>query len=98
MLNATTLTAEQVMAVLLDPLTPASRFLAAGPRVYDGPNSAPMRIPKVDALAAIPCVDLDLEAAPGQYPETRDLPDRRLSSRIQCLAPNVSPAIQDRLG
>jgi len=45
MSNSQELTREQVQAVLLDPLLPASRFLSAGPRIFDSPTGAPLRLP-----------------------------------------------------
>lgn len=43
--NATELTAEQVANILVKPLEAESRFLAAGPRVFD--TASPLRIPKL---------------------------------------------------
>lgn len=45
--NATELVAEQVATVLVQPLEAESRFLAAGPRIYD--TAGPLRIPKMGA-------------------------------------------------
>lgn len=44
--NSGALTYEQVMRVLVQPLTQKSRFLAAGPRIYDADGN-PIRIPKL---------------------------------------------------
>lgn len=66
--NSPELTAEQVQAILIQPLQAASVFLAAGPRVFDT-NGSPVRIPKLVDMDApawvgentlIPEVDADL--------------------------------------
>lgn len=44
------LTAEEVLALLITPLDQASRFLAAGPRVFDSPTGDPLRIPAFDSV------------------------------------------------
>jgi len=43
--NSPELTREQVQAILVMPLTAASVFLAAGPRIFDVTAAGPVRIP-----------------------------------------------------
>jgi hypothetical protein len=50
--NARELTREQVQAILVQPLTAASVFLAAGPRIFDVTAARPVRIPTDTALIA----------------------------------------------
>lgn len=47
--TAPELTAEQVQAILVQPLMAASVFLAAGPRIFDT-NGFPVRIPKLNTM------------------------------------------------
>lgn len=65
--NSPELTAEQIQAVLVQPLMAASVFLAAGPRIFDT-NGSPVRIPKLVSMTVpswvgentlIPEVDAD---------------------------------------
>lgn len=44
--NSPELTAEQVQKILVEPLSAASVFLAAGPRIFDT-NGSPVRVPKL---------------------------------------------------
>ena len=46
--TAPELTAEQVQAILIQPLEAASVFLAAGPRIFD--TAGPLRIPKLNSM------------------------------------------------
>lgn len=48
--NATELVAEQVANILVRPLEDVSRFLAAGPRIFD--TAGPLRIPKMGTATA----------------------------------------------
>lgn len=48
-INSPELTAEQVQAILVQPLMAASVFLAAGPRIFDT-NGSPVRIPKLNSM------------------------------------------------
>jgi HK97 family phage major capsid protein len=50
--NSPELTAEQVQKILVQPLTAASVFLSAGPRVFDVTAAGPVRIPKLDGMTA----------------------------------------------
>ncbi len=45
--SAPELTQEQVQAILIQPLTAASVFLASGPRIFDVTAAGPVRIPKL---------------------------------------------------
>ena len=47
--SASELTAEQVQAILVQPLEQASVFLASGPRIFDGDGNA-IRIPKLTGM------------------------------------------------
>jgi HK97 family phage major capsid protein len=48
--NSPELTAEQVQKILVQPLTAASVFLAAGPRIFDVTAAGPVRIPKLNGM------------------------------------------------
>ncbi len=50
--NSPELTAEQVQAILIQPLTAASVFLAAGPRIFDVTAAGPVRIPTLVGMTA----------------------------------------------
>lgn len=50
--TATELTREQVQAILVQPLTAASVFLAAGPRIFDVTAAGPVRIPTMVGMDA----------------------------------------------
>ncbi len=50
--SAHELTQEQVQAILVQPLTAASVFLASGPRVFDVTAAGPVRIPKLNGMNA----------------------------------------------
>jgi hypothetical protein len=63
MLTASTLTTEQVLAILLDPLQPASRFLAAGPGVFDSPTGAPLLLHSANARAVNIAAEMVLSTA-----------------------------------
>ena len=48
MKNSQELTQEEVLSFLIQPLTTASVFMAAGPRTFDSPKGDPVRIPRFD--------------------------------------------------
>lgn len=50
--SASELTREQVQAILVQPLTAASVFLAAGPRIFDVTAAGPVRIPKLVGMTS----------------------------------------------
>ncbi len=50
--SATALTEDQVQRILIQPLTAASVFLAAGPRIFDVTADGPVRIPKLVSMTA----------------------------------------------
>lgn len=50
--TAPELTREQVQAILVQPLTAASVFLAAGPRIFDVTAAGPVRIPRLVSMTA----------------------------------------------
>jgi HK97 family phage major capsid protein len=50
--NSPELTAEQVQKILVQPLTAASVFLAAGPRIFDVTAAGPVRIPKLNTMGS----------------------------------------------
>jgi len=50
--TAPELTREQVQAILVQPLTAASVFLAAGPRIFDVTAAGPVRIPTLVGVTA----------------------------------------------
>jgi HK97 family phage major capsid protein len=50
--NSPELTAEQVQAILIQPLAAASVFLAAGPRIFDVTAAGPVRIPTLVGMTA----------------------------------------------
>lgn len=52
--NSPGLTAEQVQAILVQPLMAAGVFLTAGPRIFDT-NGSPDRIPKLVSMTPLLC-------------------------------------------
>jgi HK97 family phage major capsid protein len=70
----TQLTAEQVEAILVEPLLAESVVLASGPRMFSG-NGVPIRIPKIASYS------IDAFAAEG-VPVTADVADSYLGSWV----------------
>ena len=67
------LTAEQVEAILIQPLLADSVVLASGPRMFTG-NGVPIRIPKISALS--------IDAFLAEVPVTADDADSNLGSWV----------------
>lgn len=53
MKNSQELTAEEVLSFLIEPLTVASTFMQAGPRVFDSPSGDPVRVPRFDDVGDV---------------------------------------------
>lgn len=80
--TAPELTAEQVQHILIAPLEQESRFLAAGPRIFD--SAGPVRIPKLGG----PIAD------PGWTGENEQIPERDVSFDEVTLLPSTMKSVK----
>lgn len=70
--NSPELTAEQVVALLVEPLAKASVVLAAGPRIFDS-HGDPLRIPKIASWSAAPAWHAENEQITENDPDFSEL-------------------------
>ncbi len=80
--TASELTAEQVSAVLVQPLAAASVFLAAGPHIFD--TAGPLRLPKMGAAVA----------DPGWTGENELIPERDVTFDEVTLLPSTMKSVK----